>query len=45
MGDFLQAAQQWLNYYHTTRPHESLGYRSPDQYAQELGIVPSLTLF
>ncbi len=38
---------QWVNFYNTTRPHESLGYRSPDQYAQEqqLGSVPSLTLF
>ena len=47
LGDFLRAAQQWVNFYNTTRPHESLNYRSPDQYAQEqqLGSVPSLTLF
>src|SRR5262245_15526845 len=47
LGDFLRAAQQWVNFYNTTRPHESLGYRSPDQYAkaQHLGSVPSLTLF
>ncbi len=47
LGDFLRAGQQWVNFYNTTRPHESLGYRSPDQYAQEqqLGSVPSLTLF
>jgi len=47
LGDFLRAAQQWVNFYNTTRPHESLGYRSPDQYAQDqqLDSVPSLTLF
>ncbi len=47
LGDFLRAAQQWVNFYNTTRPHESLGYRSPDQYAQQqqLSSVPSLTLF
>ena len=47
LGDFLRAAQQWINFYNTTRPHESLGYRSPDQYAQEqqLSSVPSIILF
>ena len=47
LGDLLRAAQQWVNFYNTTRPHESLGYRSPDQFAQEqqLSSVPSLTLF
>src|SRR5262245_26954794 len=46
LGDFLQAAEQWVNFYNTTRPHESLEYRSPDQYAQEqqLGSVPRITL-
>src|SRR5205823_2277247 len=46
LGDFLRAAEQWVTFYNTTRPHESLKYRSPDQYAQEqqLGSVPSLTL-
>ncbi len=47
LGDFLRAAQQWVNFYNTTRPHESLDYRSPDQYAkaQQLGSVPTITLF
>jgi putative transposase len=47
LGDFLRAAEQWVNFYNTTRPHESLGYRSPDQYAheQQLSSVPSITLF
>jgi hypothetical protein len=36
-----------VNFYNTTRPHESLDYRSPDQYAQEqqLDTVPKITLF
>jgi len=47
LGDFLRAAQLWVNFYNTTRLHESLGYRSPDQYAQEqqLGSVPTITVF
>ncbi len=47
LGDFLRAAQQWVNFYNTTRPHESLDYRSPDQFAQEqqLNSVPQITLF
>jgi putative transposase len=46
LGDFLRAAEQWVNFYNTTRPHESLDYRSPDQYAQEqqLGSFPRITL-
>lgn len=46
-GAFLQAAQQWVQFYNATRPHESLCYRSPDQFAQELGLpaVPPITLF
>ncbi len=47
LGDFLRAAKPWVNFYNTTRPHESLDYRSPDQFAQEqqLGSIPSITLF
>jgi putative transposase len=46
LGDFLRAAEAWVNFYNTTRPHESLDYRSPDQYAQDhqLSSVPSITL-
>jgi putative transposase len=35
LGDFLRTAQQWVNFYDTTRLHKSLDCRSPDQYAQE----------
>jgi putative transposase len=46
LGDFLGVAEQWVNFYNTTRPYESLGYLSPDQYAREQGLesVPSITL-
>jgi len=47
LGDFLRAAKPWVNFYNTTRPHESLDYRSPDQFAkaQQLNSVPTITLF
>jgi putative transposase len=35
LGEFLRAAQTWVNFYNQERPHESLGYRSPQQYAEE----------
>lgn len=46
LGQFLQAAQDWVQFYNGVRPHESLGYVSPDQFAQEHGLppVPSPTL-
>jgi transposase InsO family protein len=47
LGDFLRAAQRWVNFYNTTRPYESLNYRAPEQFAQEqqLNSVPTITLF
>src|SRR5579884_1142983 len=46
LGEFLRAAQQWVNFYNTLRPHESLEYLSPEQYAKEHGLpdVPPITL-
>ncbi len=46
LGDFLRAAERWVQFYNTTRPHQSLRYRSPDQFAQEHGlpVVPPITL-
>lgn len=46
LGAFLRAAEQWVNFYNHERPHESLRYRSPNQYAQvnNLPIVPYLPL-
>jgi putative transposase len=47
LGELLRAAQDWVQFYNAIRPHESLAYRSPDQFAQEQGLpaVPSITLF
>jgi len=47
LGDFLRAAQRWVNFYNTIRPHESLDYRSPEELNQEqqLNGVPKITLF
>jgi putative transposase len=47
LGEFLRAAQEWVQFYNTVRPHESLAYRSPEQFAMEHGLpaVPSITLF
>jgi putative transposase len=47
LGEFLRAAKPWINFYNTTRPHKSLDYRSPDQFAkeQQLNSVPKITLF
>ena len=35
LGEFLRAAEAWVNFYNTLRPHEGLGQRSPIEYAQE----------
>lgn len=47
LGDFLRAAQAWVNFYNRERPHESLRYRSPNQFAEEnhLQTLPYLALF
>ena len=29
LGDFLRAAEAWVNFYNRERPHESLRYLSP----------------
>ena len=47
LGEFLEAAETWVNFYNQERPHESLNYRSPNQYAgeYELPTVPHLSMF
>jgi putative transposase len=47
LGELLRAAEAWINFYNQDRPHESLHYRSPNQYATEcdLPTVPYLPLF
>jgi len=46
LGQFLRAAEAWINFYNQERPHEGLDNLSPLQYAQQQGLegIPSLTL-
>ncbi len=46
LGDFLRAAEAWVNFYNRERPHESLDYRSTNQFAEinQLQTLPYLTL-
>jgi len=46
LGEFEQCAERWLNFYNNTRPHQSLGQKSPNQFATENGLknVPYLSL-
>jgi putative transposase len=45
LGEFLDAAKQWINFYNNRRPHESLGQMSPNDYARKhnIAIVPNLS--
>ena len=36
LNQFDQKLNQWLDYYNTTRPHQSLGYMTPQQYLVQL---------
>jgi transposase InsO family protein len=47
LGQFLQAAEDWTNFYNHLRPHEGLGNCSPDQFAiaYELPSAPYLSLY
>lgn len=46
LGDFLQASENWINFYNHMRPHEGIGNYSPDQFAAVHGLpsVPYLPL-
>jgi transposase InsO family protein len=46
LGDFLQAAEQWINFYNRQRPHEGIENLSPLQYVQLHGLedIPSIAL-
>lgn len=46
LGQFLRAAEAWVNFYNQERPHEGLSNLSPLQYAQQhhLQDIPYLTL-
>jgi putative transposase len=41
LGVFLQAAEDWVNFYNHLRPHEGLDDLSPDQFARKLGLPVS----
>jgi putative transposase len=38
LGEFLQAAEDWINFYNQIRPHEGLNDLSPDQFARQNGL-------
>jgi putative transposase len=38
IGEFLEVAEVWINFYNNTRPHEGIGQKSPNQYASEIGV-------
>lgn len=48
LEEFAEFTNKWINYYNNRRPHESLGQKSPNEYAKEKGfsivrvIVPNL---
>jgi transposase InsO family protein len=46
IGQFLDAAELWINFYNERRPHESLKYLSPKQYATSQGLptVPYISV-
>jgi transposase InsO family protein len=46
IGQLLQEAERWTNYYNERRPHGRLNYKSPNAYADELGLgkVPYITV-
>lgn len=46
IGQFLEAAEAWINFYNERRPHESLNNLSPKQYALARGLptVPYISV-
>jgi len=44
LGEFLWAAENWINFYNRLRPHEGLDQQSPDCYASEQGLPTALYL-
>jgi transposase InsO family protein len=46
IGQLLAEAERWINYYNERRPHGRLKYKSPNAYAEELGLgkVPYITV-
>ena len=46
LGEFLEVAEKWINFYNKKRPHEALNNLSPNKFANKnnLQSVPYLTL-
>jgi transposase InsO family protein len=46
LGDFLRAAEAWVNFYNHERPHEGIENLSPLQYAKRHGLedIPFIAL-
>jgi putative transposase len=46
LGHFLEASENWINFYNHHRPHEGLGNCSPNQFATDHGLpaAPYLAL-
>jgi putative transposase len=46
IGEFIKFTEKWLNFYNQIRPHEGLGMRSPNQFAEKnnLQIVSYLVV-
>lgn len=38
LGEFLEAAENWINFYNNRRPHQGIGNLSPNEYAKRHGI-------
>jgi hypothetical protein len=45
LGEFLDAAEIWINFYNGRRPHQGIKNLNPNKKAAELGLpaVPLLT--
>jgi len=45
LGEFLERAEKWINFYNNVRPHESLGQISPNDYARlhNMKTIPYIT--
>lgn len=45
LGQFLEVAERWINFYNNVRPHESLGQTSPNDYARlhNMKTIPYIT--
>jgi len=46
LGEFLEAAERWINFYNNRRPHQGIGNISPNDYALRHGIkvIPYLAV-